>query len=297
MNANRIKQRLIATLKLRGGGVLALVNAFKEFDADGNGSLSWEEFCNAMKKAGVNPSPQDIRTLFIDMDKDGNNEVSFPEFILSLRGKLSDRRRDVINQIFRNIDTDSDGVVSMSDIGACFNPKNHPEVKAGRKPVALLLKEFFESFSTVTDTGLVNLNQFLEYYANIAAFDEDDEFEEAMNAVWNTSKLSAKQKTKTLQSLSDRQTSSVSTADDLLSQLKESLVARGSIGIIGLQRKFRIMDDDGSKSLSFSEFKKAIRESSLNFSDIELSLLFNYFDKDRNGSINFDELLVGVRVR
>lgn len=32
-------------------------------------------------------------------------------------------------------------------------------------------------------------------------------------------------------------------------------------GIFGLGRKFKIMDDDGSKSISFSEFTKALAET------------------------------------
>ena len=36
---------------------------------------------------------------------------------------------------------------------------------------------------------------------------------------------------------------------------------------MGLSRKFRIMDDDGSGALSVAEFKKAMRECSLELSD------------------------------
>lgn len=42
----------------------------------------------------------------------------------------------------------------------------------------------------------------------------------------------------------------------LLSQLRARLATRGARGIIGLQRAFRIMDDDGSQSLDVREFKK-----------------------------------------
>ena len=38
-------------------------------------------------------------------------------------------------------------------------------------------------------------------------------------------------------------------------------------GIIGLGRKFRIMDDDGSKSLNRAEFNKAMKECNLSLSD------------------------------
>ena len=40
-----------------------------------------------------------------------------------------------------------------------------------------------------------------------------------------------------------------------------------SSGIIGLGRKFRIMDDDGSKSLNKAEFNKAMKECKLDVND------------------------------
>lgn len=56
------------------------------------------------------------------------------------------------------------------------------------------------------------------------------------------------------------------------------------------------MDDDGSKSLNLVEFKKGIRESGLKLTDMQLHQLFGYFDKDKSGSIDFEEFLQGIRV-
>ena len=77
--------------------------------------------------------------------------------------------------------------------------------------------------------------------------------------------------------------------------LQRELKSRGARGIIGLQRKFRIIDDDGSKSLSLGEFKKAMAECNMSLNDSDCRNLFNYFDKDGNGTINFDEFLNGCR--
>jgi Ca2+-binding EF-hand superfamily protein len=45
------------------------------------------------------------------------------------------------------------------------------------------------------------------------------------------------------------------------------MAARGVRGIVGLARKFRIMDDDSSGVLSMAEFKKGMRETSLDLSE------------------------------
>jgi hypothetical protein len=82
----------------------------------------------------------------------------------------------------------------------------------------------------------------------------------------------------------------------ILRKLKEQLISRGARGIVGLQRKFKIMDDDDSKSLSFEEFRKAVLESGLQLTDAELQMMFNYFDRDASKSISFEEFIGAVRV-
>ena len=55
------------------------------------------------------------------------------------------------------------------------------------------------------------------------------------------------------------------------------------------------MDDDDSKSLDMDEFTKAMKECALNLSREEINALFQFFDSDRNGTVNYDEFLHGVR--
>jgi hypothetical protein len=54
----------------------------------------------------------------------------------------------------------------------------------------------------------------------------------------------------------------------MIDKIKKVMKGRGSFGFVGLQRRFRIMDDDGSKSLSEAEFKKAMKELELGLSGI-----------------------------
>jgi Ca2+-binding EF-hand superfamily protein len=50
------------------------------------------------------------------------------------------------------------------------------------------------------------------------------------------------------------------TPEELAGKLKDKLVSRGSRGFIGLQRQFKIMDDNNSKSLDKYEFTKAMND-------------------------------------
>jgi hypothetical protein len=187
----------------------------------------------------------------------------------------------------------------MTDIGVCFNPKNHPEVRAGQITVPALLSAFLESFNVVSKTGYVTLNQFLDYYANASFYEDDDSFEKTMAQIWQPApqsgaRVTAGGSSSSLDSL--LKSRNAPSGNDALEQLQTQLKARGATGIIGLQRKFKIIDDDNSKTLNMPEFKKAIRECGLNLSELALNELYSYFDKNRSGSIDFDEFLQGVRV-
>ena len=57
------------------------------------------------------------------------------------------------------------------------------------------------------------------------------------------------------------------------------------------------MDDNGNKKLDFEEFKKGMIEYGLNYTKEEMKELFNLFDKDKSGQIDFDEFLEHLRVR
>jgi Ca2+-binding EF-hand superfamily protein len=295
-----------------------------------------------------------MRALFLEMDKDANNEISYQEFVSSIRGELSANKKSIIKIVFDVIDKDGDGIITTTDIGACFNPKNHPLVKSGRITVSNLTKDFFESLSNLTETGYLRFQQFMDFYANESAFEDDLVFSEMMKSVWLSgakgvleaapipsfsnnygdsamSRLisNASEKPTSSKPISNSLNYGASTVGNLmhvmtetdagvfrnltqviylsplnfhfvyfadLHQLREQLVARGARGIVGLQRKFRIMDDDGTKTINLMEFKKAIRECGLKLTDLQLQQLFAYFDQDKNGTLNFDEFLQGVRV-
>ena len=62
-------------------------------------------------------------------------------------------------------------------------------------------------------------------------------------------------------------------------------------------RTFRIFDDDGNRSLDFSEFKKGLQDYGMNMELAEMKQVFAELDKDGGGSLDFDEFLIALRVR
>ena len=60
------------------------------------------------------------------------------------------------------------------------------------------------------------------------------------------------------------------TPEQLAEALRTKLVSRGARGFIGLQRQFKIMDDNNSKSLDKYEFTKAMTDYMLGFTEGEI---------------------------
>ncbi|KAM9094417.1 calcyphosin-like protein isoform 1-T5 [Sarcophilus harrisii] len=87
----------------------------------------------------------------------------------------------------------------------------------------------------------------------------------------------------------------LATATDPMEKLRLQCLARGSAGIKGLGRVFRIMDDDNSRTIDFKEFMKGLNDYAVVLEKEEAQELFNRFDKNRNGKIDFNEFLLTLR--
>ncbi|XP_033103580.1 calcyphosin-like protein isoform X1 [Anneissia japonica] len=82
---------------------------------------------------------------------------------------------------------------------------------------------------------------------------------------------------------------------DPIEMLRLQCLARGSSGIKGIGRVFRIMDDDGSRSIDFKEFKKGIHDYGVDIDDNKVKQMYEAFDADKSGKIDFDEFLKALR--
>ncbi len=57
-----------------------------------------------------------------------------------------------------------------------------------------------------------------------------------------------------------------------------------------------MIDDNNNKKIEFEEFYKVLNDYKIELPLVQVQKLFAYFDKDRSGTIDYDELLVGIRV-
>lgn len=56
------------------------------------------------------------------------------------------------------------------------------------------------------------------------------------------------------------------------------------------------MDDDNNRSLDLKEFLKGLNDYGIPIDKEEATAVFQHFDRDGNGTIDFDEFLIALRV-
>jgi hypothetical protein len=85
-------------------------------------------------------------------------------------------------------------------------------------------------------------------------------------------------------------------AQDLINDIKQKLSARGTLAIRGLGRMFRILDNNGNRQLDLNELIWGLKDFGIGLDEEQAKVVLEYFDRDRSGTVNFDEFLRALRV-
>lgn len=84
------------------------------------------------------------------------------------------------------MDKDGSGVIDLADMAVTYDVTQHPEYKSGKKTKDQILLEMLESFDVGGEKdGKVTKKEFQNYYSNISAsIDNDDYFELMIRNAW-----------------------------------------------------------------------------------------------------------------
>lgn len=103
----------------------------------------------------------------------------------------------MITKAFNKLDADHSGVLEVNDVKHFYNAKDHPDVKSGKKTEDEILIDFLETFdvhrsmssgdaNSKAGDGKVTLNEFMDYYSNVSASIDDDQYFQLMiTNAWN----------------------------------------------------------------------------------------------------------------
>jgi Ca2+-binding EF-hand superfamily protein len=127
---------------------------------------------------GVGLSSAEVGTMFKEYDGDGNGSIDFEEFLSKVRGPMPAKRRAVVEKAFETFDRTGDGQVNYDDLKDAYNASKHPDVTSGRRKESEVLIEWLQTFEVGgTVNGVVTREEFVNYYHNVSAsIDLDDYF-------------------------------------------------------------------------------------------------------------------------
>ena len=324
---NKVKRRGIRCL-------ISLENNFRALDDDNSQTVNFDAFEKTSEDFRFGISFDELQKLFTFFDKEGNGRIDYDEFIRIIRGQMSNSRKSLIEEIFSTFEPDQDGFVHIKKVTQLFNPENHPDVLTGKKSPEEVYQEFVDTFDgnhTYLNGdealyGNVDIDEFCDYYDSISMMiEKDSDFENMVRGVWldevNNYNNQQEEKSKPLrakkvikqsdnqkdneydnqniknnqyENLSEKEDEKQKAVNEGFESFRKYLQQKDAKTVLTLARQFKILDENGNKTLDFGEFCKGMKNAGLNIPEDVLQELFNDFDYDGSGMISYDEFMVKI---
>ena len=278
-------------------------NIFKMYDIEEKGIMEYRKFLNDLLKLKLMSESRKnhLKNIFDHLDFERKQALDINELISIYKKSESKEEENIIPDlletfvIFHNIIRGTrNPLVSLEDFIEYFNYINIliPETKNDQlfndftsDKWRLYDKSFDERKNLVINrTGGLGLGK--------------QKNREAMNKLTGSNKAPfGTDKEKINYNLNEEEATvkyNVNKIEDLVGHLRYILFQRGPRGLMALKRTFMLLDENSDKKISFAEFEKMFKRYRFNLSEIEVNNLFNYFDKDKSGFIDYSEFLNGI---
>ena len=313
-------------LRQRGvQGISSIARNFRIVDENNTQTIDFNEFKKACKTFNFGLDDNQLKMAFVAFDRDNTGEIDYDEFIRSIRGEMNEFRQKIVQQAFDILDVNKNGEISFEEIKNKYNASRHPDVLSGKKTEDEVLKDFMDTFQetynylcgTETD-NIITIEEFLEYYENVSMIIDDDayfelllnnEWKMGLNTTYNNDKKSWNQNDEKTQNLSERyqdrfgdkrpgynkEEEEKDRNENALIKFINEIKSLGTTSLISLLKLFKANDDNNSKELELYDFTKALHEFETELNDDEITCVFNYFDKEKTGLINYVKFINAIR--
>ena len=174
------------TLKARGAMMIrGIGRVFRILDDNRNRQLDKNELMWGLKDFDIHLSEEQVDVLIKHFDRDNSGTVNFDEFLRALRGDLNESRLEWIRKAYAKLDVNGDGQVTLDDIARIYDVSQHPDVVARKKTEEEAYREFMSLWDTQVADGVVTFEEFCEYYRDVSAsIDTDEYFGVMMTQAW-----------------------------------------------------------------------------------------------------------------
>ena len=308
--------------------LIALENNFRALDEDNSQTIDFPSFKKTSIDFKFDLTEENLQNLFFFFDKEEKGRIDYDEFIRIIRGQMSKSRRELIERIFESFEPDKEGIVHIDKLNEYFNPEGHPDVIKGILKPQEVYNEFMETFEgnhnylngDEAQLGNVDIDEFCDYYDSISMMiEKDKDFENIVTRVWGlapdqgnednednieeeeNNKLRGKKIIKQIPKEENEEKEEIpkeeipkEEVNDAFITFKNYLKAQGPMHALSLARQFKIIDENGNKTIDFSEFSKGVKNAGLKVPPEALEELFQSFDYDNSGAISYDEFMVKI---
>ncbi|RWR80977.1 calmodulin-like protein 11 isoform X2 [Cinnamomum micranthum f. kanehirae] len=91
--------------------------AFQLFDRNNDGRISFEELEQVIRSLGRNPQQQEIRDMITEFDADGNGTIEYEEFYNFMTREMEESEaEEALRAAFNAMDSDGDGFITESEL-------------------------------------------------------------------------------------------------------------------------------------------------------------------------------------
>ena len=187
MLTDQVLKKVLGELKRRGAnGIRGLGIVFRRMDNNGDRRFDREELKQGLRENGHNLTDDEFNRIFQHFDRNGDGVINFDEFMRGIRGDLNPTRRAFVAMAYKKLDRTGDGFVDIKDMQKAYDVTKHPKFITGEMTQRQVLEEFMAQWDTGKKDGKITKEEFENYYADVSAsIDRDDYFELMIRNAWH----------------------------------------------------------------------------------------------------------------
>jgi len=179
----RVKSRILQLVG-KNAGIRGCTRILRQMDQDGNNTLDEHELREGLEMYGVHIADSEIDRLVKHFDKDGSGRITIEEFLRGLRGDMKRNRRKLVrsawDQLVLHLNMDGPGdSITLNEMASFYDVSKNPKVIDGTVTKEEAMMEFIAVWDKNSD-GIVDWKEFLDYYKDLSAGIEDDDYWELM---------------------------------------------------------------------------------------------------------------------
>ena len=303
-------------------GVLEFWLNCKNCDQTNEELIDMKSFCRVANELRLELNQNEVSKIFRTYETRNNFELmNYQLLIKDLCINLNQIRKDMVRTMFERFDSNESGKVNLLTIGELFNPKNHFEVKSGRKTPDEVDGDFQQAirlFRDVRGTEMVRSDHLIQMFQCISsAIESDFNFEAFMGNCFRYNEIPRASNTRNSQlgqsvmstPIYDKEREHPSQSmkytlfpgsDKNMSEnyiysifehIRKQLMKKGPKGLFYFMKSLKCNDHDHDGRLSCKEFIKALHEIRIELLEKETVAIYTTFDPRHTGFIYIDDFM------